>query len=319
MIGPQHHMFSKNNSRCTSRGKRVGLCLALLILFLVEPPFLKIVEAQPVDPVPQKEKAQGVGIITGVNGKATISRGSLRTAKPVKLKRQLRVGDRIFSSKGAGVEMLVEERALIRMQGSSVLSITRGEATDELILYLKKGIFRVSVSEGGGSRRTLFVTTPQVGARFQGGAAVIAVKLKNDRHHEEPTFNGGFKLTQNGTTVFAQDTTAQLIPPRSDVSPIRLNPWQAITIDGKNIGKLFAHQIKDELQLPLPASAGRIGASMLEKDHLIDLERAQSEAMARRLEEPVTLPRKTFKELPDTSSSSTLPQALGSTNPQGFQ
>ena len=223
------------------------------------------------------------GIITGLIGKAKIFPiNNSKATQSLRLKTPVNFGDQIVTQKGSRVEMLVGYRVLVRMHKNSVLTMTLNDAKQEIVLNLKKGIFRISASESASIGKGLAISfnTPHGRALMPSGVAVIVVRPEGLRVADVKKVSRDPKIARGGSKFLMQEGTMKIVPKAIGTSPLMIKAFKGVTLLPDRVGEIFSHALRDDAQVPLPAAGHHMETPIPGKDHLLDLQMGLAEATA---------------------------------------
>ena len=162
--------------------------------------------------------AQGrVGVVTTLQGSATVARVRVPTPEPLKFRDEIFLYDRIATGDNAFARILLGGRALVTMRERSTLHLTEVPGTSTV--ELGAGSIGVAVvKEKMKSHESVAIRTPNAVAAIRG--TVVIAEYRGD--------TSSFTVLRGIVDVMRLDpTTRQIIGP-----PVRLNPMQRLEVQG---------------------------------------------------------------------------------------
>jgi hypothetical protein len=174
------------------------------------------------------QSAPPVGVVTTIQGQATVARLANTTPLPLKFKDSVFERDKINTAENSIVKVLMGGKAVVTVRELSVLTIT--EDLGKTTINLESGKIGVSVARQlmkPGDR--LEVHTPNAVAAVRGTVFVVEVKRQGAQL-------GGGNLGANTEVITVHGT----VEVGSLTSPARtlVNAYQSLGITGSNVGKL---------------------------------------------------------------------------------
>jgi len=175
------------------------------------------------------QAAPEVGVVTTMQGQATVARVASTTALPLKFRDSIFERDRINTAENSIVKVLMGGKAIVTVRELSVLTIT--EDLGKTIINLEAGKIAVAVARQRmkpGDR--LEVHTPNAVAAVRGTVFVVEIKRQG---------------AQQGGGNFAADTEVITVQGTVEVGSLAnpahttlVNAFQSLGITGSNLGRI---------------------------------------------------------------------------------
>ena len=173
--------------------------------------------------------ASEVGVVSTIEGQATVSRLASTTGIPLKFKDSVFERDRISTGENSTVKVLMGGRAIVTVRELSVLTIT--EELGKTTVNLESGKIAVGVARQRmkpGER--IEVVTPNAVAAVRGTVFVVEVKRQGAQQ-------GGGNLAVD-TEVVTVHGTVEVGSTAHPAQTVLVNAFQSYGITGSNPGRL---------------------------------------------------------------------------------
>jgi len=170
-----------------------------------------------------------VGVVTTMEGQATVARLASTTALPLKFRDSIFERDRINTAEKSIVKVLMGGKAIVTVRELSVLTIT--EDLGKTTINLESGKIAVAVARQRmkpGDR--LEVHTPNAVAAVRGTVFVVEVKRQGAQQ-------GGGNLAAD-TEVITVHGTVEVGSLANPAHTTLVNAFQSIGITGSNLGRI---------------------------------------------------------------------------------
>jgi len=175
------------------------------------------------------QAAPEVGVVTTMQGQATVARLASTTALPLKFRDSIYERDRINTAENSIVKVLMGGKAIVTVRELSVLTIT--EDLGKTTINLESGKIAVAVARQRmkpGDR--LEVHTPNAVAAVRGTVFVVEVK-------RQAAQRGGGNLGAN-TEVITVHGTVEVGSLANPAHTTLVNAFQSLGITGSNLGRI---------------------------------------------------------------------------------
>jgi hypothetical protein len=175
------------------------------------------------------QSAPAVGVVTTIQGQATVARLTSTTGLPLKFRDSIFERDRINTAENSIVKVLMGGKAVVTVRELSVLTIT--EDLGKTTINLESGKIAVSVARQlmkPGDR--LEVHTPNAVAAVRGTVFVVEVNRQGAQQ-------GGGNLVAN-TEVITVHGTVEVGSLSNPARTTLVNAYQSLGITGSNVGRL---------------------------------------------------------------------------------
>ena len=175
------------------------------------------------------QAAPEVGVVTTMQGQATVARVASTTALPLKFRDSIFERDRINTAENSIVKVLMGGKAIVTVRELSVLTIT--EALGKTIINLEAGKIAVAVARQRmkpGDR--LEVHTPNAVAAVRGTVFVVEIKRQGAQQG-----GGNFGADTEVITVQGTVEVGSLANPAHTTL---VNAFQSLGITGSNLGRI---------------------------------------------------------------------------------
>jgi hypothetical protein len=175
------------------------------------------------------QAAPEVGVVTTMQGQATVARLASTTALPLKFRDSIFERDRINTGENSIVKVLMGGKAIVTVRELSVLTIT--EDLGKTTINLESGKIAVAVARQRmkpGDR--LEVHTPNAVAAVRGTVFVVEVKRQGAQE-------GGGNLGAN-TEVTTVHGTVEVGSLANPTHTALVNAFQSLGIAGSNLGRI---------------------------------------------------------------------------------
>lgn len=175
------------------------------------------------------QAAPEVGVVTTMQGQATVARAASTTALPLKFRDSVFERDRINTAENSIVKVLMGGKAIVTVRELSVLTIT--EDLGKTTINLESGKIVVAVARQRmkpGDR--LEVHTPNAVAAVRGTVFVVEVKRQGAQQ-------GGGNLAAD-TEVITVHGTVEVGSLANPAHTTLVNAFQSLGITGSNLGRI---------------------------------------------------------------------------------
>jgi len=175
------------------------------------------------------QAAPEVGVVTIMQGQATVARLASATALPLKFRDSIFERDRISTAENSIVKVLMGGKAIVTVRELSVLTIT--EDLGKTTINLESGKIAVAVARQRmkpGDR--LEVHTPNAVAAVRGTVFVVEVKRQGAQQ-------GGGNLAVD-TEVITVHGTVEVGSLANPAHTTLVNAFQSLGITGSNLGRI---------------------------------------------------------------------------------
>ena len=175
------------------------------------------------------QSAPPVGVVTTIQGQATVAHLTSATDLPLKFKDNIFERDRINTAENSIVKVLMGGKAIVTVRELSVLTIT--EDLGKTTINLESGKIAVAVARQlmkPGDR--LEVHTPNAVAAVRGTVFVVEVNRQGAQQ-------GGGNLAAN-TEVITVHGTVEVGSLSNPAHTTLVNAYQSLGITGSNVGRL---------------------------------------------------------------------------------
>src|SRR5499426_34110 len=182
--------------------------------------------------VPALAQAQGtpeVGVVTTLQGQATVARASATSPLPLKFRDSIFEKDRINTGEKSIVKVLMGGRAIVTVRELSVLTIT--EEVGRTVVNLESGKIAVGVAKQRMKPGETFeVHTPNAVAAVRGTVFIVEVTRQGAQA-------GGGNLAAS-TQVTTVNGTVQVGASAVTSALVNVNALQRVSVVGTNLGPL---------------------------------------------------------------------------------
>jgi hypothetical protein len=175
------------------------------------------------------QSAPEVGVVTTMQGQATVVRLASTTALPLRFRDSIFERDKINTAENSIVKVLMGGKAIVTVRELSVLTIT--EDLGKTTINLESGKIAVAVARQRmkpGDR--LEVHTPNAVAAVRGTVFVVEVKRQGAQQ-------GGGNLGAN-TEVITVHGTVEVGSLGNPANTALLNAFQSLGVTGSNLGRI---------------------------------------------------------------------------------
>src|SRR5215813_9195787 len=182
--------------------------------------------------VPALAQAQGtpeVGVVTTLQGQATVARASTTSPLPLKFRDSIFEKDRINTGEKSIVKVLMGGRAIVTVRELSVLTVT--EEVGRTVVNLESGKIAVGVAKQRMKPGETFeVHTPNAVAAVRGTVFIVEVTRQGAQA-------GGGNLAAS-TQVTTVNGTVQVGAAAASSALVNVNALQRVGVVGTNLGAL---------------------------------------------------------------------------------
>src|SRR5262249_39893676 len=188
-----------------------------------------VVALAAVPALAQAQATPEVGVVTTLQGQATVARASTTSPLPLKFRDSIFEKDRINTGEKSIVKVLMGGRAIVTVRELSVLTVT--EEVGRTVVNLESGKIAVGVAKQRMKPGETFeVHTPNAVAAVRGTVFIVEVTRQGAQ-----AGGGNLAASTHGTTV---QCTAPVGAAAASSALVNVNALQRVGVVGTNLGAL---------------------------------------------------------------------------------
>src|SRR5262249_40856282 len=188
-----------------------------------------VVALAAVPALAQAQATPEVGVVTTLQGQATVARASTTSPLPLKFRDSIFEKDRINTGEKSIVKVLMGGRAIVTVRELSVLTVT--EEVGRTVVNLESGMIAVGVAKQRMKPGETFeVHTPNAVAAVRGTVFIVEVTRQGAQA-------GGGNLAAS-TQVTTVNGTVQVGAAAASSALVNVNALQRVGVVGTNLGAL---------------------------------------------------------------------------------